>query len=206
MCWCESPRRATPATRHPSVGAADAGRKRKAAGQRFAEANHIGNHAAVFAGEPFSGAAEAGVNFVEDQQRAVFVAQFAEQRQKFRRRNVDAAARLNRFDQHRADPFAAEKLADFEFDGRARVRTVSVTWKRHEMPELAQLRAKWAAKMFAMRGVERAVAESVIRALKRDDAGFAGGEHRGLERGLHGFKTGIAENRFPVMRCGLPDC
>ena len=70
----------------------------------------------MFARKPFSGAAEAGVNFVENQQRAEFVAQFPEQRQKFRRRNVDAAARLNRFDENRADPFAAEKLADAGFN------------------------------------------------------------------------------------------
>ena len=45
--------------------------------------------------------------------------------------------------------------------------------------------------MFTVRGVERAVAEAVIPALKRDDAAFAGGEQRGFERGFDGFKTGI---------------
>jgi hypothetical protein len=43
-----------------------------------------GTTPAVFAREPFSGAAKAGVNFVENQQRAEFVAQFSQQRQKFR--------------------------------------------------------------------------------------------------------------------------
>ncbi len=80
------------------IRATDAGGKRKAAGQRFAETNQIGNHAGVFAREPFSGATEAGVNFVEDEQRAEFVAKFSEQRQKFVWRNIAAAARLNWLD------------------------------------------------------------------------------------------------------------
>ena len=54
--------------------------------------------------------------------------------------------------------------------------------------------------MFAMRGVERAVAEAVIRAFKNDDAFFLGGEHRRFERGLDSFKTGTAENDL----AGLP--
>ena len=44
-----------------------AGRKRKSSRQRFAEADHIRHHTAVFAGEPFAGASEAGVNLVEDE-------------------------------------------------------------------------------------------------------------------------------------------
>ena len=52
------------------------------------------------------------------------------------------------------------------------------------------------AKMFAMRGVQRAVAKSVIRAFKSDDARLAGGEHGGFQRGFHRFKAGVAENGF----------
>ena len=91
------------------VGAPDAGRQRKAAGERLAEADEIGHNAAVFAGKPFSGAAEAGVNFVENQQRADARRTVSgSSRQKFRRRNVDAAARLHRLDENRADPFAPQ--------------------------------------------------------------------------------------------------
>ena len=93
------------------IGAAHAGGKRKSAGEGFAEADQIGKHAGVFAGEPFSRAAKAGVNLVENEQRTKFVAQFSQQRQEFQRRNVDAAARLDRLDENRADLFAAEKSA-----------------------------------------------------------------------------------------------
>ena len=57
-----------------------------------------------------------------------------------------------------------------------------------------------AAEKIAMRGVERAVAEPVIRAGEGDDPVLAGGQHRRLERGFDGFKTGVAENGFPEGR------
>ena len=60
-----------------------------------------------------------------------------------------------------------------------------------------------AAEKIAVRGVERAVAESVIRAGEGDDAVFAGGEHGGFERGFDGFKAGIAENDFAVNWFGV---
>ncbi len=68
------------------------------------------------------------------------------------------------------------------------------------MTELAELRAKRAAEMFAVRGVECAIAEPVISAFKRDDVAFAGGECCRLERGFDGFKTGVGENSFTVNR------
>ena len=147
----------------------------------------------MFAGEPFSGAAKAGVNFIENQQRAEFVAQFSEQRQKFRRRNVDAAARLDWFDENCADASAPEEVSDLKFNGRQ----IGIGfWERGEISEFAELRLKRSPEKIAMRDVERAVAESVIRAGKSDDAVPAGGKNRRFERGFDGFKTGIAENRF----------
>src|SRR5208282_6654384 len=44
------------------IGAANAGGKRKAAGECLAETDQVRSHAAMLAGEPFSGAAETGVN------------------------------------------------------------------------------------------------------------------------------------------------
>ena len=64
------------------------------------------------------------------------------------------------------------------------------------MPKLAKLRTERAAEEIAMRGVERAVAESMIRAFERNDPAFAGGKHGGFERGFNGFKAGVAENDF----------
>ena len=60
------------------VRATNTGGQRKATGERFAEADQIRNHAAVFTGEPFAGATKAGVNLVENQQRAKFIAKCPE--------------------------------------------------------------------------------------------------------------------------------
>ncbi len=68
----------------------------------------------MFAREPFSGAAKAGVNFIENQKRAMFVAKFSEQGQKFWRRNVTAAACLNRFDENCANSVRAGKNGGLE--------------------------------------------------------------------------------------------
>ena len=70
------------------------------------------------------------------------------------------------------------------------------SWKRNEVSELAELAGKRPAKMRAMRRVERAVAQPVIRALKRDDARFAGRQHRRLQRGLDRLEAGVAEDCF----------
>ena len=75
------------------------------------------------------------------------------------------------------------------------------------MSELAELIAERAAKMFAVRGIERAVAEAVIRAFKRDDAALAGGKRGGLERGFDCLETRAAEDDFsrvPIADCRLP--
>src|SRR5664280_2054383 len=67
-------------------------------------------------------------------------------------------------------------------------------WKRHEVSKLAKLKMKRVAEKIAVGGVERAVAEAMIRALEGNHPALAGGQHRGFERGLNGFKAGIAKN------------
>src|SRR5450755_4582804 len=93
------------------IRAANTRREWKTTSQCFAETDEIGNRLRMFAREPFAGAAKAGVNFIEDKQRAKFVAKFSQQRQKFFRRNIDAAPCLNWLDQNCADAFATEKMA-----------------------------------------------------------------------------------------------
>ena len=88
-------------------------------------------------------------------------------------------------------------------------RSADFFGKRHEVSKLAKLKVKRVAEEIAVGGVERAVAEAVIRALEGNDPALAGGQHRGFERGLDGFKTGIAENDLAGNRAGValgPDC
>ena len=83
-------------------------------------------------------------------------------------------------------------MADLEFDG-GEVGGPRRKWD--EAREFAELRLERLAEIFAVRGVERAVAQPVIRAGEGDHAVPAGGQQRGLERGLNGLEAGVAENR-----------
>ncbi len=132
------------------VRAADAGGERETASEGFAEANDVRHDAAVFAREPFSRATEAGVNFIEHEERFVFVAQAAEQGKKFGRRNIDAAAALDGFNEHRADP-AALKVAAHE--GLDDGQVGGFGGELDELGEFLELQAERAAKELAMRGV-----------------------------------------------------
>ena len=204
-----------------NVRAPDARGQREAARQRFAETNQIRNYFVVFAGEPFPGATKAGVDLVEDEQRAVFVTKPAQQREKCGRRNVDAAADLNRLAQYRSDLFPAKEALDTILNAlpcRAGAPPVFLDffqtivgcllsqagrlpcfWKRDEMRELTKLRTERAAKVFAMRRVERPIAKTVVSALERDDAPFARGHYGCFERRLHCFKAGVAEDGFGAL-------
>src|SRR2546429_355079 len=204
------------------VRASDARGQRKAACQRFAETNQIRNYLVVFAGEPFPGATEPGVDLVEDEQRAVLVTKPPQQREKCGRRNIDAASDLNRLNQDGADLFPAKEALDIILNAVAcrtgvppvfldffqtivgcllsQAGRLSYFWKRDEMRELTKLRTERATKVFAMRRVERPIAKTMISALERDDAAFARGQHGGLERGFDCFKAGVAKNCFPASR------
>ena len=119
------------------IGPADAGREGKSAGEGFAQANHVGHDAAVLAGEPFAGAAKAGVNFVKYKQRAQLVAKFAQQGEKAGGRNVDAAAGLHRLGQNRAE---GTDLVQFS-DRALKAGQIGVVFrKRGEGGEPPQLR------------------------------------------------------------------
>ena len=60
------------------VAAGDGGGEGEvAAGEAFAQGEDVGHHISVFECEQFTGAAEAGGDFVENQQYAVLVAQAA---------------------------------------------------------------------------------------------------------------------------------
>ncbi len=51
---------------------------REAAAERLGQRHHIRRHADALIGEQLAGAAHAGLHFVEDQQEAVLVAEFAQ--------------------------------------------------------------------------------------------------------------------------------
>ncbi len=66
-----------------------------AAGEGFAEADDVGSYAGLFAGEHRAGAAEAGEDFVEDQQDVVALAEFFNFRENIGRVEFHAAGALD---------------------------------------------------------------------------------------------------------------
>ena len=197
LVWIASPVRGRPGGIH-QVRAPDAGRERKAAGERFAQADQVGNGPRVFAGKPVARCGQSRYKFRPESASAWCSSHSCAQlRQEIRRRNVDAAARLDRLDQHGADGFPAEKLAQSclpfwqPTDGSPGRRGWETGTK---WPNRPNCDSKWPAKMVAVRGVERAVAESVVRAFKGDDSAFARGQQGRLERGFHRLEAGIGKN------------
>jgi len=98
-----------------------------------------------------------------------------------------AAAPLHGFDQNRPDMFADEKSGGWPIP-RWASRPVFFG-KRHKVSKFAKLKIKRVAEEVAVSGVERAVAEAVIRAFEGNHPAPAGGQHRGLERGFNGLKN-----------------
>ena len=68
---------------------------------RLGHRHHVGRHAGVLEAEPRAGAAEPGLDLVDDHQRAGVVAQLTDRPQVAVGRRVDAALALHGFDQHR---------------------------------------------------------------------------------------------------------
>ena len=185
------------------VRAAHAGGEREGARERLADAHKIRHDAEMIAREELSGAVEARVNLVGDEQDLVRVAQRAEHREKIPRRHHASAAALHRLDEDRADLPLRDRLLDLVvefFKARRRaVRAfralgaeilphperaavaVRVGEEGRKLPELCAERL--AEKRNASRG-ERAEAEPVVAARERDHPRLPAVEHRGLQRRL----------------------
>ena len=81
----------------------DEGSDGEAVAERFAHGHQVGHDAFVIRREPPAGAAEAGLDLVEDQEDAVVIAESADRRPVPMRRDHDAAVALDGFGDHRGD-------------------------------------------------------------------------------------------------------
>ena len=73
----------------------------------------------MFASEPGAASPEPGVDFVENQQRAMLVTNAAKQGKKLGRWNIDSATALDRFSQHGSDRVAPEDFLNFGLDRKS---------------------------------------------------------------------------------------
>ena len=123
----------------------------------------------------------------------MFVAKGAEQRDETRRRDVDAAANLNRLHQNGADALPTKESNErgaqfFERFGPPR--------ERSESAEFGELREKRRPEMPTVRRIQRPIANTMIRAVEGDDMGFTRREDRCFERRFHRLEAGVGEDGF----------
>ena len=87
--------------------------QRQTATDGFRHHDDVWLDARVFEGEEFTGTGKASLNFVEDQQNAVFLSHFTDALQPLSRSRVHAAFALNRFQDHRSRfTYAAFNVVD----------------------------------------------------------------------------------------------
>ena len=158
-----------------------------AAGQRLRQQHHVGFDVPVLAGEKPSGAADAGLNFVGDQQRSIAAAQRGRARQKFIRRHVDAFA-LDRLDDKGGNLARRQHLLQrceiVEGDGRA----------------IRQQRSEAGAEVGIAGQRQRAIGQSVERVIAVHDARPPGCAACEFDRSFDTFRARIRKKDFIEIR------
>ena len=119
----------------------DARRDRKTARHGLPDANDVRHHARVFAGEPTSRPTKPRVNFIEDQQQAVVVAEPAQLRKKIIRRHDNATAPLNRLHNDRAEILNVRHLRQTSKWNMRGEMTKLLSKKENESPRATSCRA-----------------------------------------------------------------
>ena len=153
------------------------------AGQRLCQQHHVGLDIPVLDRQKFSGAADAGLDLVGDEQRAVFAAQRGGTGQEFVGGHVDALA-LDRLDEESGDlarrqrPLERGKIV--ERDRRA----------------ARQQRLESAAEIRVLGQRQRAIGETVERMRAMNDARPPGGAAREFDRGFDGLGAGIGKEHL----------
>src|SRR5258705_3701736 len=79
------------------------GSHRQASRQRLGESQHVRHYSCVLVSEKVARAAEARLDFIENESDLAFRRQLAKPLQEFRVQDADSALSLNRLDDHRCD-------------------------------------------------------------------------------------------------------
>ena len=150
-----------------------------AAGQRLGHGHDVGLHVVVLVGEEPSGAAEAGLNLVADQQRAVLVQQRLRLRQEPGRRHHDAVP-LDRLHDQGGDVALAQFCLERGDVAKGNLRA----W---------QQRAEACLEFLGAVNRQRPGGQAVEAVPRVQDAALAGRVPGELERGLDGLRAAVAE-------------
>ena len=158
-----------------------------AAGQRLGEQHHVGLDVPVLAGEEFSGAADAGLDLVDDEQRAVAAAE------RFGALEIvvvgqDHALALDRLDHERRHLAVRQRAVE-------RGEIV----ERHA-DAIRQQRLEAAAEGVIAVQRKRPIGQAMERMAAIGDAGAARRGARELDRGLDRLGAGIGEEHLVEMR------
>ena len=160
-----------------------------AAAERFRQTQDVRLNVLMLAGEHLAGAAHTGLHFVEDQQGAKLVAQFAHRRQIPRRRQDHPPFALNRLKDHRCDVVAG-------FLALAQHGAHGVDIAERHVAEARQQRHKGFAEGRLGGGRQRAQRFTVEGAAGGDEGKFTARRligFRQLDGRLYRFGTAVAE-------------
>ena len=157
-------------------------------------------NASVFEREEFTGTGKACLNFVQDQQNAVFLSHFTDALQPLNRSRVHAAFTLNGFQDYRSRfTHAAFNVVDqvFEVVGqRFHARFTADTqwatvlvWVRHELHFWHHTVYRFFRRQVTGHG-QCTVSHTVVTTREADDTATAGDFFRQLQRRFHGVSTG----------------
>ena len=163
----------------------------------------------MFEGKEFTGTGKASLNFVEDQQNAVFLSHFTDALQPLSRSRVHAAFALNSFQDHRGRfTHAAFNVVDqvIEVVGQrlhARFTTDTqwaavLVWVRHELDFWHHTVNRFFRRQVTGDG-QCTVGHTVVTTRETDDTAATGYFFRQLQRRFNGVSPGRASELQTVL-------
>ena len=150
----------------------------------------------MLAGEPGSGASEASVDFVENQQNTPLIGPLSQARKKPSRGYADPSASLHGFDDHCADVARGRSRLQRRLQFLLALPVPIGLGKVDKASKLAQLVPERFAKMGPFGGIQGSIADSVVSAPERQHPGLARGQTRRLESGLDRLEAGASEDHL----------
>ncbi|CAH0327772.1 hypothetical protein SRABI128_06447 [Microbacterium sp. Bi128] len=191
------------------IGAAGDGGERHAAGDALGHGDDVRDNTFVVHGEPFTGAAEAGLDLIGDEHDALVLGPVRQRGQEPVGGDNEAALALDRFDDDRGNLLAANLLLDHGDGalgslgtGDLRVFLAERVAHRHAV-DLGRERAEVGLVRHGLGGQRHGqVGAAVVGVVERDDGVPAGGQAGHLDGVFDRLGAGVEQHRalFVVAR------